>query len=88
MAKKQVNPFDTLISDFSNEIVKMVHSIPRVEAPPGSVKLKPAEVKANYLAMRESPEEWSKILQKHGFQGAVEYWWAQEGRENGKTENK
>jgi len=85
MAKKQVNPLDTLINDFSNEIVKMVHAIPKVEAAPGSIKLKPAEVQANYAAMRDSPEEWAKVLQKHGFQGAMEMWWAQEGKKkNGK----
>jgi len=85
MAKRQVNPFDQLLDQFTQEIVKMVKSVPKMDAPPGAVRLKPAEIHENYMKMRDDPAEWTKIIQKHGFPAAVRYWHDQEGK-NGRTE--
>jgi hypothetical protein len=86
MAKRQVNPFDQLLDQFTQEIVKMVHMVPKMDAPPGAVKLKPAEVQENYDKMRDDPDAWGKIIQKHGFPAAVKYWHEMEGK-NGKTKS-
>lgn len=64
MGDKHVNPMEALVDKFVEQLVTTVEKMP--ESPPfGKVKLSRAEQLERYEGIRDNPNAWGKLIEKH-----------------------
>ncbi len=81
------NPLETLSDQLAAWIVARAQAMPTAKVPFGARKLSGAEQWQRYVEMKDDPQQWAKIVQERGPEGAVEFWSAMQklGQRHGET---
>lgn len=83
--RKPLNHFDELVERMSDKLVDVADRFPEENAPFGAVKLTPEEQLERYLAMRDNPQEWLRLLNEHGIDSVCKYAPEMEGKLNAQS---
>lgn len=70
---KEQHPFEPLVEQLVNDIVRTVENLPKAPMPFGAVKLSQAEQLERYMQQRADPAAWTKLIQEKGWNTTLRY---------------
>jgi len=80
MASRNRNPVERYVAALKDEIVHAARTYPRAPMPYAAIKLSNREQMQQYVAMRDNPQEWAKLLREQGLYKTLAYMNEMEGR--------